>query len=64
MPGESQGRGHKGGIWGMGRKAWLDRSWGWRELLCEGDSPHFFKGEGDQGPEGRVEQGHSVRLFL
>lgn len=43
---------------------------GWRvgegreELLCEGDSAHFCKGEGDQGPEGRVRLGRSVRLLL
>lgn len=51
------GRGHKGWSTGNGEK-------GLKELLCEGNSPHFFKGEGDQGPEGRVGRGHSVRLFL
>lgn len=33
-------------------------------VLCEGDSAHFCKGEGDQGPEGRVRLRRSVRLFL
>lgn len=37
---------------------------GREELLCEGDSAHFCKGEGDQGPEGRVRLRQSVRLFL
>lgn len=41
MPGESRGGDIKGGIWGMGRKAWLDGGGSGRSC-CVREIAHIF----------------------